>query len=247
MIISLIHHPLTKILVLSFHLIWIGLITSNTFLVKLIKHLVSYAVLSVIVTLFMLIKLLYLSLVRPKLIYCSCVWHPHLIKDIVSLEKIQRRATKFILNDFSSDYKSKLLRLNLFSLMLLYEYYDIIFFFKCLKSPSSSLILTIMLLPLQELLQIPNFCTLNPPQILLVISILIVSPVFGTVSLFSHWNNRLNHLSKISRLFFGTISSPTLILILHAPFISFAPLDHHALLYLYTIISHGLFDLSNKP
>ena len=45
-------------------------------------------------------KLLYLSLVHPKLIYCSCVWPPHLIKDIVSLEKVQRRATKFILNDF---------------------------------------------------------------------------------------------------------------------------------------------------
>ena len=197
----------------------------------------------------MLKKLLYLSLVRPKLIYCSCVWRPHLIKDIGSLEKIQRRATKFILKDFSSDYKSKLLRLNLFSLMLLYEYYDIIFFFKCLKSPSSSLILTLMshlLLPLQDLLQISNFCTLNQPQILLVISILIVSPVFGTVSLFSPWNNCLNHSSKISRLFFGTISSPTLILILHAPFISFAPVDH-ALLYLYTIISHRLFDLSNKP
>ena len=138
MIISLIHHPLIKILVLSFHLIWTGLITSNTFLVKLIKHLVSYAVLSVIVTLFMLKKMLFLSLVRPKLIYCSCVWPPHLIKDIVSLEKVQCRATKFILNDFSSDYKSRLLRLNLFPLMLLYEYYDIIFFFKFLKSPSSS-------------------------------------------------------------------------------------------------------------
>ena len=70
--------------------------------------------------------------------------------------------------------------------------------------------------------------------------------MFGTLSLFSPWNNRLNHLSKISRLFFGTISSPTLILILHAPFISFAPVDH-ALLYLYTMISLRLFDLSNRP
>ena len=65
-------------------------------------------------------------------------------------------------------------------------------------------------------------------------------------SIFSPWKNRLNHLSKISILFFGTISSPTLILILHAPFISFAPVDH-ALLYLYTIISLRLFDLSNRP
>ena len=33
-------------------------------------------------------KLLYLSLVHPKLTYCSCVWRPHLIKDITTLENI---------------------------------------------------------------------------------------------------------------------------------------------------------------
>ena len=120
--------------------------------------------------------------------------------------------------------------------MLLYEYYyNLIFFssfflflffllcfFKCLKSPSSFNINNYVSFASssQDLLQIPNFCTLTPPLILLGISILIVSPVFGTLSLFSPWKNRLNHLSKISRLFFGTISSPTLILILHAPFIS---------------------------
>ena len=78
----------------------------------------------------------YLSLVRPKLTYCSCVRRPHLIKDITTLENVQRRATKFILNDYTSDYKSRLLKLDMFPLMLFYEYYDIIFFFKCLKSPS---------------------------------------------------------------------------------------------------------------
>ena len=87
-------------------------------------------------------KILYLSLVRPKLTYCSCVWRPYPIKDIVTLENVQRRATKFILNDYTSDYKSRLLKLDMFPLMLLYEYYDIIFFFKCLKSPSSAFDIT---------------------------------------------------------------------------------------------------------
>ena len=41
-------------------------------------------------------KVLYLSLVRSQLLYCSPVWRPHLIKDIVSIENVQRRATKFI-------------------------------------------------------------------------------------------------------------------------------------------------------
>ena len=45
---------------------------------------------------------LYITLVRSQLTYCSSLWRPHLLKDIEMLEKLQRRATKFILNDFSS-------------------------------------------------------------------------------------------------------------------------------------------------
>ena len=47
-------------------------------------------------------------LIRSQLTYCSQVWRPHLLKHIMSLERVQCRATKFILNDFSSDYKSRL-------------------------------------------------------------------------------------------------------------------------------------------
>ena len=41
----------------------------------------------------------------------------HVIKDIHSLECIQRRASKFILHNFSADYKSRLIELNMFPLM----------------------------------------------------------------------------------------------------------------------------------
>ena len=44
---------------------------------------------------------LYLSHVRSVLEYCSPVWSPYLVTEIASLEKVQRRAIKFILNDFS--------------------------------------------------------------------------------------------------------------------------------------------------
>ena len=64
-------------------------------------------------------KLLYLSLVRSQLTYCSQVWRPRLIKDFTSLERIQRRATKFILNDFSSNYRDRLITLNLLPLLYL--------------------------------------------------------------------------------------------------------------------------------
>ena len=50
-------------------------------------------------------KRLYISLVRSQLTYCSVDWRPHLIKDSTTLEKIQHRATKYILSDFSSDCK----------------------------------------------------------------------------------------------------------------------------------------------
>ena len=83
-------------------------------------------------------KLLYLSLVRSQLTYCSQIWRPQLIKDILSLEKIQRRATKYILNDYSSDYKARLTKLGILPLMYFLEYLDITFLVTCIKEPASN-------------------------------------------------------------------------------------------------------------
>ena len=47
-------------------------------------------------------KNLYLSLIRSQLTYGSVIWRPHFISDIIILEHIQRRATKYILNDYHS-------------------------------------------------------------------------------------------------------------------------------------------------
>ena len=77
-----------------------------------------------------------MSLIRSQLTYCSPVWRPHLIEDIKTLEKVQRRATKWILQDYSSDYKVRLTTLNMLPLMMSYEIYDISFFLKSLTSPS---------------------------------------------------------------------------------------------------------------
>ena len=81
-------------------------------------------------------KLLYITLVRSQLTYGSQLWNPYLIRDIVSLERIQRRATKFILNDYISDYKSRLLKLGLLPLMYVLDFYDLMFFCKALNQPS---------------------------------------------------------------------------------------------------------------
>ncbi len=73
--------------------------------------------------------------VRCHLSYCSQLWRPRLIKDIVTLEKIQRRSTKFITNNFESDYKSRLLSLHMLPLMYWLEIQDIMFLVIHLKDP----------------------------------------------------------------------------------------------------------------
>lgn len=81
---------------------------------------------------------LYLSLVRSQLSYCSPTWRPHLSRDIIKLERVQRRATKYILDNYSSDYKSRLIELNLLPLMYFYELTDLMYFINSLKNPTDS-------------------------------------------------------------------------------------------------------------
>ena len=72
-------------------------------------------------------KVLYLTLVRSRVTYCSPIWRPQLLKDVPVLEKMQRRATKYILNDFSSNYKNRLVTLQILPLMMVFEMMDILF------------------------------------------------------------------------------------------------------------------------
>ena len=60
---------------------------------------------------------LYIMLVRSQLTYCSQLWQPRLIKDIKCLKRVHRRDTKFVLQDHSSDYKTRLISLKLLPLM----------------------------------------------------------------------------------------------------------------------------------
>ena len=56
---------------------------------------------------------LYKSLVRPHLEYSVQAWRPHFQKDIDSIEGVQRRATKLILDLKDESYEDGLRCLNL--------------------------------------------------------------------------------------------------------------------------------------
>ena len=77
-------------------------------------------------------KLLCITRVRSRLEYASVVWSPHTKKNILALELVQRRATKFIVRRDLS-YHERLRRLHLIPLMYRREISDLVFLFKCIK------------------------------------------------------------------------------------------------------------------
>jgi hypothetical protein len=78
-------------------------------------------------------KLAYTSTVRPLVEYCSMVWHGSSKKSMCNIESLQRRATKYILNDYTLDYKNRLAQLNILPLSLRRDFLDLTFFCNCLN------------------------------------------------------------------------------------------------------------------
>lgn len=82
------------------------------------------------------LKSLYISLVRSKLLYCSQLWSPCCLKDIIHLETIQWRTTRFLVaSPHSLNYKECLIDLQLLPLMYHHNLRDVLFIVKCLLSP----------------------------------------------------------------------------------------------------------------
>ena len=81
-------------------------------------------------------RMLYLSVVRSVLGYASQVWSPQTIGLIKRTERVQRRASKFMLNLsflWEDSYRDRLIRLELIPLSYWHEYMDLLFFFKAIN------------------------------------------------------------------------------------------------------------------
>ena len=72
-----------------------------------------------------------MSHIRSILEYCSPIWSPANLKDILLLERVQRRATKYILNNYSDfSYAERCIKLSILPLCFRREINDLLLFFK---------------------------------------------------------------------------------------------------------------------
>ena len=95
-----------------------------------------------------------LSVARPVLGYATQVWTPQSIELCKRMERIQRRASKFILNlPFlcNESYQDRLISINLLPISYWHEYLDITFFFKAINGlySVSSDVLPVPVVPLR--------------------------------------------------------------------------------------------------
>ena len=81
-----------------------------------------------------MLKLAYITYVRPILEYASNVWSPHLIKHINALERVQKYFTKRIPALSNLSYPERLAAMDLESLELRRLKCDLVMYFKCLNN-----------------------------------------------------------------------------------------------------------------
>ena len=77
---------------------------------------------------------LYISLVRSQLEYCTPVWSGLSKENTTAIERVQRAATRYILDFPNKNYKERLAELTLMPLSYRRELFDVNFMFKCINN-----------------------------------------------------------------------------------------------------------------
>ena len=75
------------------------------------------------------------SYILPLLEYCSPIWSPHSVGDIILLESVQRRFTKRIPGLETLSYDARLQALNMITLERRRLHFDLVFCYKVLNGP----------------------------------------------------------------------------------------------------------------
>ena len=81
-------------------------------------------------------RTLYIALVRSTLGYATQVWSPQSINLVSRIERVQRRATKFVLDlpfQCTETYKERLISLDLLPISYWHEFLDLMFFYKAIS------------------------------------------------------------------------------------------------------------------
>ncbi len=79
-------------------------------------------------------QVLYNALVKSVLDYGSLIWSGTTRYNMSLIEGVQRRATKYILKDYTSTYNERLVKLKMIPLNYGFEISDLMFFYKCLHN-----------------------------------------------------------------------------------------------------------------
>ena len=85
-------------------------------------------------------KALYMTMVRNQLAYCCQVWAPQSV-NISTIERVQRRATKFILSlpyNTNISYKERLVTIDIIPICLLARISNMVYLLKCIITNSDS-------------------------------------------------------------------------------------------------------------
>jgi hypothetical protein len=72
--------------------------------------------------------------VRPLIEYGSALWANQSKKCLKLVEGVQKKATKYILNDFNTTYKERLIQCNILPLSYRYEYLDLVLIYNSMNN-----------------------------------------------------------------------------------------------------------------